>query len=97
MTADVFLHETGHAIFDMLEIPFLEREEDAADQVSAYMLLQRARDDVRCLIWQLRIWAVKEAGDDEGYVIAKAELRRYPRTPGPALLQRAVHGLRQGS
>jgi hypothetical protein len=50
MTADVFLHETGHAVFDMLEIPFLGREEDAADQFSAYMLLQLAKDSARRLI-----------------------------------------------
>jgi hypothetical protein len=50
MTADVFLHESGHAIFDMLEIPFLGREEDAADQVSAYVLLQMAKESARRLI-----------------------------------------------
>jgi putative metallopeptidase DUF4344 len=50
MTADVFLHETGHAVFDMLEIPFLGREEDAADQFSAYILLQMAKDCARRLI-----------------------------------------------
>jgi hypothetical protein len=50
MTADVFLHETGHAVFDMLQIPFLGREEDAADEFSAYFLLHRAKDDARRLI-----------------------------------------------
>jgi hypothetical protein len=50
MTADVFMHETGHAVFDMLEIPFLGREEDAADEFSAYMLLQFAKDSARHLI-----------------------------------------------
>jgi hypothetical protein len=50
MTADVFLHETGHAVFDMLEIPFLGGEEDAADQFSAYMILQLAKDSARRLI-----------------------------------------------
>jgi len=50
MTADVFLHETGHAVFDMLETPFLGREEDAADEFSAYMILQLAKDSARRLI-----------------------------------------------
>jgi Putative metallopeptidase len=50
MTADVFLHETGHAVFDMLEIPFFGREEDVADQFSAYILLQLAKDCARRLI-----------------------------------------------
>jgi hypothetical protein len=50
MTADVFLHETGHAVIDMLGIPFLGREEDVADEFSAYILLHRAKEDVRRLI-----------------------------------------------
>jgi hypothetical protein len=50
MTADVFLHETGHAVFDMLQVPFLGREEDAADEFSAYLLLQMAKDCARRLI-----------------------------------------------
>jgi len=31
MTFDLFLHELGHAVFDLLKIPVLGREEDAAD------------------------------------------------------------------
>ena len=37
---EVFLHEAAHAFFDMLKIPILGREEDAADQLAAYVLLQ---------------------------------------------------------
>jgi hypothetical protein len=33
-TVDVFLHEVGHAVFDLWKIPVLGREEDAADQFS---------------------------------------------------------------
>ena len=47
---DVFLHEAGHAVFDLLGIPFLGREEDAADQFSAYLLLQMSSDCARRLI-----------------------------------------------
>ena len=36
------LHEVGHALFDMLELPVFGREEDAADQVAAYVMLQFA-------------------------------------------------------
>lgn len=61
MTADVFLHETGHAVFDMLEIPFLGREEDAADEFSAYVLLQRAKDDARRLILGVAYLGSKKA------------------------------------
>ena len=47
---DVFLHETGHAIFDLLQVPIFGREEDAADLFSAYITLQFGKDDARRLI-----------------------------------------------
>lgn len=47
---DVFLHETGHAVFDMLQIPVLGREEDAADQFSAYIMLRLSKDEARRMI-----------------------------------------------
>jgi hypothetical protein len=47
---DVFFHETGHALFDMLKVPVLGREEDAADQVSAYLMLQFGKAEARRLI-----------------------------------------------
>lgn len=34
------LHETGHAIFHLLDIPVFGREEDAADAAAAYVALQ---------------------------------------------------------
>jgi hypothetical protein len=44
---EVFLHEIAHALFHMLQIPILGREEDAADQVAAYTLLQLGREESR--------------------------------------------------
>ena len=35
----VVLHEIGHAVFDMLQVPVLGREEDGADQVAAFVML----------------------------------------------------------
>ncbi|MBI5912382.1 MAG: hypothetical protein HY848_20830 [Betaproteobacteria bacterium] len=49
-TLDTFLHEVGHAVFDMLDVPVLGREEDAADYFSAYILLQFAPEDAHRLI-----------------------------------------------
>jgi Putative metallopeptidase len=46
-TVEVFLHEMGHAFFDMLKIPVLGREEDAADQVAAYILVSLGDDFAR--------------------------------------------------
>ena len=50
-TLGVFLHEVGHAVFDYLSVPILGREEDAADQFAAYVLLQFAESDARRLIY----------------------------------------------
>ena len=34
------LHEAGHAVFDILRVPVLGREEDAADQIASFIALQ---------------------------------------------------------
>lgn len=36
----ILLHETSHALFDLLKAPILGREEDAADQLAAFLLLR---------------------------------------------------------
>jgi hypothetical protein len=62
---EVFLHEVGHALFDQLHIPILGREEDAADQFAAFILLhldrQTARDTMLGVAWMLG----QEAKDGE--------------------------------
>jgi hypothetical protein len=40
----VILHETGHALRDLLNIPVFGREEDAADQVAEFVSLQFGKD-----------------------------------------------------
>jgi hypothetical protein len=47
---DTVLHEFSHALFDYLDVPVLGREEDAADQVSAYMYLHLRKEEARRLI-----------------------------------------------
>ena len=47
---DTVLHEFAHALFDFLDVPVLGREEDAADQVSAYIYLQLGKVEARRLI-----------------------------------------------
>ena len=58
---DTFLHEVGHAVIDMLEIPVLGREEDAADFFSAYILVQFAPDDAHRLIQGVGFMMASEA------------------------------------
>ncbi len=43
----VVLHEAGHAVYDILDVPVLGREEDAADQIAAFMMLQFGKDVAR--------------------------------------------------
>jgi hypothetical protein len=40
----IVLHETAHAVFHLLAVPVLGREEDAADQVAAYAATQLGGD-----------------------------------------------------
>jgi hypothetical protein len=47
---DTVLHEFAHALFDYHDVPILGREEDAADQVSAYIYLHLGKDEARRLI-----------------------------------------------
>jgi hypothetical protein len=48
--AGVLLHETGHAIFDMLKIPLFGREEDAADAIASYVMLEVGKSSARRLL-----------------------------------------------
>lgn len=41
--AGIILHESGHALFDILNVPMFGREEDAADQIAAFVALQFQR------------------------------------------------------
>jgi hypothetical protein len=41
------LHETGHAAFDIFQIPLFGREEDAADLFAAYIMLHFGHDQAR--------------------------------------------------
>jgi hypothetical protein len=40
----VLLHETGHALYDLLNVPVFGREEDAADQIAGFIGLQFGKD-----------------------------------------------------
>ncbi|WP_336489816.1 DUF4344 domain-containing metallopeptidase [Methylobacterium nigriterrae] len=46
----VLFHESSHALFDLLRIPVLGREEDAADQVASLVLLHLTPADARSVV-----------------------------------------------
>ena len=62
-TAEVFLHEFAHALFDLLKIPVLGREEDAADMVAAYTLLQLGPKFARSAIGGVAYMYARQADD----------------------------------
>jgi hypothetical protein len=41
---EVTLHEMGHAVFDLFNVPIFGREEDAADQMAGFIMLQFGQD-----------------------------------------------------
>jgi hypothetical protein len=58
---DTFLHEVGHAVIEMLEVPVFGREEDAADFFSAYVLLQFTPEDAARLFQGVGFMMASEA------------------------------------
>ena len=46
----VLLHEAGHAVYDIFEVPILGSQEDAADQFAGYVMLQFGGDRAYRLI-----------------------------------------------
>lgn len=65
-TVDVFLHEAGHAVLEVLNIPFFGREEEVADYFATYLLLQFCKDDARRLILGASFISGREAMDEQG-------------------------------
>jgi hypothetical protein len=65
MFVDVTLHELAYAIFDILHVPVWGRMEDAADRLSAFILLQFGEDVTRTTInglatflgWPRKTWS----------------------------------------
>jgi hypothetical protein len=54
--ADVFFHEFGHALITLHKIPVLGREENAADTMSAMLMLLMAKGEARRLILGAAYW-----------------------------------------
>jgi hypothetical protein len=46
----VIMHETGHAVFDLLDVPVFGREEDAADQMAVFIALQFDKNVARTIV-----------------------------------------------
>jgi hypothetical protein len=46
----VTLHELGHGLFDIYDVPIFGREEDAADQIAGFIMTQFGKDVARRLL-----------------------------------------------
>ena len=49
------LHETAHALFDILEVPIWGREDDAADRLSALIMMQFGDDVANVVMYGTQI------------------------------------------
>ncbi len=83
-TVSVILHEIGHALFDILKIPVLGKEEDGADQLAGFIMLQFGKDVARTTINGTAFtWATLASGNrqpDFSDVHSTAEQRIYNYT-----------------
>src|SRR4029079_1418884 len=87
---DTILHESGHGIFDQLEIPVMGREEDAADFFSIYFMLQFPPADARRLIEGIAFNMGSEARPEV------LERQAPPQEPRPAAKDTASNNTMRG-
>jgi hypothetical protein len=80
-TVGVIFHEIGHALFDILQLPVLGKEEDGADQLAGFIMLQFGKDVARTTINGTAFtWATLASGNrrpDFSDVHSTAEQRIY--------------------
>jgi hypothetical protein len=62
---DTALHEFAHGLFELLRIPVLGREEDAADQLGAYIYLQLADSEARRMVMGAAYGLFADARSDD--------------------------------
>ena len=68
-----FYHELGHALIDVLQLPVLGREEDAADTLSALLIHQGWEEEAAATLTYdtaNAYWAYSEEAKAEGYDMA---------------------------
>ena len=76
------LHESSHALFDLLSVPLLGHEEDAADSVAAWMLLRAGREaalrSMRGAAWMyLRDSRARKADESDFVDVHALDAQRY--------------------
>ena len=87
-TVDVFLHEVGHCLLQLLDIPLLGNEEDAADFIATFLILQFSEADARRLIMGASFIFGPEALQDQERTPALAELAARHSLPAQRFFNR---------
>jgi len=79
----VLLHETGHAVFDLLNVPVFGREEDAADFMAVFIPLQFGNDVARTVIKGFAYYWAYDAsrGADPSVTAPDTKAPTYPKDP----------------
>jgi hypothetical protein len=77
-TMEVFLHEVAHAAFDIFKIPILGREEDAADQVAALLLINLSKGEAFRAVIGTAYMYFREAQGSPPEVTAFANIHGLP-------------------
>jgi len=80
-----FYHEVGHALVDVLQIPVLGREEDAADTLSVILMHEIWQEDAAsailasdALTYALRAGDITQAPDESAYAgVHSLDMQRY--------------------
>jgi hypothetical protein len=62
---EVVLHEVGHAVFHMLDIPIFGRVEDAADQFASFILIRMGKEEARRTIGGTALMYVRDAKEEK--------------------------------
>ena len=65
-TIEVFLHELGHGLVRVLDVPYFGKEEDVADYIATYLLLSFCKDDARRLLLGASFIGDAEAMEEQG-------------------------------
>lgn len=78
----VVVHELGHALFDIYDVSLFGREEDAADQFAAFILMQFDKEQSRRLV----------GGAAYSYKKYVAAFRENPKVTLPLVAYSSTHG-----
>jgi hypothetical protein len=77
-TVEVFLHEISHAVFDLLKVPILGREEDAADQLASYWMIQLGKEEARSMVAGVAFMYWREAKEESPQLEHFADVHGLP-------------------